>query len=300
MSCGLARAPTRRCPGPPPGRRRARRPKRLPRESRRRRRPIFASSVAAVVGRPLQLNGDQGQLLFSGPRQGSADRQIQLAGRGDFRSLAQVPDRHRRRSRRSRPRASDGRTDWNGTRRKSRLARFPSTFSTAPCWFPRRTRPAFSRRPIVRRAPADFGAPDGAGLENDAKSIERERARADAAAAESLRALQARLKGRPEAETSRATRQRFSRATRRRLPRLREGSSPRLLRFADGAGARRALAGRGSTRWSSVPPARIDGAADFISAFASVSVRARPGRERPWSAAAAARFSGGGPDAERI
>lgn len=48
-------------------------------------------------------------------------------------------------------------------------------------------------------SPAGLWGAQGAGLENDAKSIERERARADAAAAESLRALQARLKGRPEA-----------------------------------------------------------------------------------------------------
>ena len=60
-------------------------------------------------------------------------------------------------------------------------------------------------------SPGGLWGPDGASLENDAKSIERQRARADAAAARSLRTLQARLKGRPEADDWRATRAIFPR-----------------------------------------------------------------------------------------
>jgi hypothetical protein len=49
-------------------------------------------------------------------------------------------------------------------------------------------------------SPAGLWGPDGAELESDAKAIAKARARADAGATASLRALAARLKGRPEAD----------------------------------------------------------------------------------------------------
>jgi hypothetical protein len=49
-------------------------------------------------------------------------------------------------------------------------------------------------------SPSGLWGPDAASLESDAKSIERQRALAETAAAGFLHALEARLKGRPEAE----------------------------------------------------------------------------------------------------
>ena len=159
MSCGLARAQLV-LPGAA-----ARTPPGAPAEAPAPRKPekaaaVFASSVAAVVGRPLQLNGDQGQLLFSGRGKVLRIDKFSLPGEvisdPSRKCLIDI--------------VGEAPIETKSLGRPDGLARyeaeipacpFPSTWSRARRWFPRRTRPAFFRRPIARRAPPDFGAPRG-------------------------------------------------------------------------------------------------------------------------------------------
>ncbi len=299
MSCGLARAQLV-LPGAAVRRRRARRPS-APREQpeksaadlrlerRGRRRP-----AASARRQPRSI-------AVFGPRQASAHRQVQPARRGDFRPLAKVPDRHRRRS--------ADRDQESGTARRTGTVRGGNPGLPVFLRHSRRRR-AGSRAKRGVRFPGGrlSGEPQRPlGPRRGQSGKRRQIDRAANARAPTRRRREAFARSRrgskvgPRPKTSGARAERFRRATGRRLPRLREGSRARLLRFADGAGARRALAGRGSKRSSGVPPPRIDGAARrFISAFASVSVGARRRPRARVEARPSRRDFRGGRDAERI
>jgi len=160
-------------------------------------KPGFVSSSAAVVGRPLRLDGVQGQLLLS--NRGAALRIDKFSLPGELISdpsrkclidiVAEAPIETK----------SVGRPDG--------LARYEAAIPACPFVFDLLDGAVLvaARAACVflaadcQASPNGLWGPSAADLGNDAKAIERQRDEADAAAERSLRALQTRLKGRPEA-----------------------------------------------------------------------------------------------------
>ncbi|MGD0640440.1 MAG: hypothetical protein ABSC22_06805 [Roseiarcus sp.] len=197
MSCGLAHAQlvlpgaaARTPPGPPAEASVPRKPEKPT--------AAFASSVAAVVGRPLRLNGDQGQLLFSGRGRVLRIDKFSLPGEvisdSSRKCLIDI--------------VGEAPIETKSLGRPDGLERYEAEIPACPFSFdvldgavlvPAQNAACVFQAADCQASPAGLWGAEGAGLEGDAKSIERERARADAAASESLRALEARLKGRPEA-----------------------------------------------------------------------------------------------------
>jgi hypothetical protein len=159
----------------------------------------FASGGADIVGRPLRLNGNAGQLLFS--RRGKALRidKFSLAGEvisdPSRKCLIDI--------------VGDAPIEAKSLGRPDGLARYEAQIPACPFSFevldgavlvPAQNTACVFEAADCQASPGGLWGPDGANLENDAKSIERRRARADAAAAGGLRTLQTRFKGRPEAD----------------------------------------------------------------------------------------------------
>ncbi len=159
----------------------------------------FASGAADIVGRPLRLNGNAGQLLFS--RRGKVLRidKFSLAGEvisdPSRKCLIDI--------------VGDAPIEAKSLGRPDGLARYEAQIPACPFSFdlldgavlvPAQNTACVFQAADCQASPGGLWGPDGANLENDAKSIERRRARADAAAAGRLRTLQARFKGRPEAD----------------------------------------------------------------------------------------------------
>jgi hypothetical protein len=159
----------------------------------------FASGAAAVVGRPLRLNGNQGQLLFSGRGKVLRIDKFSLAGEvisdPSRKCLIDI--------------VGEAPIETKSLGRPEGLARYEAEIPACLFSFdlldgavlvPAQSTACVFQAADCQASPGGRWGPDGANLANDAKSIKRQRARAEAAAADSLHALQARLKGRPEAD----------------------------------------------------------------------------------------------------
>jgi hypothetical protein len=159
----------------------------------------FASGAAEVVGRPLRLNGNAGQLLFAGGGKGLRIDKLSLPGEvisdPSRKCLIDI--------------VGDAPIEAKSLGRPEGLARYEAEIPACLFSFelldgavlvPAQNTACVFQAADCQASPGGLWGPDGANLENDAKSIERQRARADAAAAGSLRTLQARLKGRPDAD----------------------------------------------------------------------------------------------------
>ncbi len=199
LSCGLARAQlalSGAAAPPPPGASAV-----GPAAARKSEKPAakFASGVAAVVGRPLRLNGSQGQLLFSGRDKALRIDKFRLPGEvisdPSRKCLIDI--------------VGDAPIETKSLGRPDGLARYEAEIPACLFSFdlldgavlvPAQSTACVFQAADCQASPGGLWGPDGAGLENDAKSIQRQRARAEAAAAASLRTLQARLKGQPEAD----------------------------------------------------------------------------------------------------
>ncbi len=159
----------------------------------------LASGVATVVGRPLRLNGSQGQLLLSGRGKTLRIDKFSLPGEvisnPSQKCLIDI--------------VGDAPIETKTLGRPDGLARYEAEIPACLFSFdlldgavlvPAQSAVCVFQAADCQASPGGLWGPDGDKLGGDVKSIERQRARADAAAAHSLRTLQARLKGRPEAE----------------------------------------------------------------------------------------------------
>ncbi|MGD0562882.1 MAG: hypothetical protein ABSA66_07295 [Roseiarcus sp.] len=159
----------------------------------------FASGAADIVGRPLRLNGNAGQLLFSGHGKVLRIDKFSLPGEvisdPSRKCLIDI--------------VGDAPIEAKSLGTPDGLARYEAEIPACLFSFdlldgavlvPAQNTACVFQAADCQASPGGLWGPDGANLENDAKSIERQRARADAAAAGSLRTLQARLKGQPEAD----------------------------------------------------------------------------------------------------
>ncbi len=158
-----------------------------------------ASGLAAVVGRPLRLEGGQGELLFSGRGKVLRIDKFSLPGEvisdPSRKCLIDI--------------VGDAPIETKSQGRPDGLARYEAEIPACLFAFdllegavlvPEQATACVFQAADCQASPAGLWGPDGAGLESDAKTIARDRARADAAAAASLEAIEARLKGRPEAD----------------------------------------------------------------------------------------------------
>ena len=161
----------------------------------------FVSVAAAVVGRPLRLNGVQGQLLFSSRAKGLRIDKFSLPGEvisdPSRKCLIEIVGKTAIETK------SLGRPDGL-ERYEAEIPACPFSFDlldgavlvapqNAACVFPAAD---------CQASPSGLWGPDGADLEGDAKSIGRQRALAEAATAASLHTLETRFKGRPEAQVA--------------------------------------------------------------------------------------------------
>ena len=159
----------------------------------------FAAGAAAVVGRPLRLNGSQGQLLLSRHGKGLRIDKFSLPGEvisdPSQKCLIDI--------------VGDTPIETKSLGRPDGLARYEAEIPACLFSFdlldgavlvPAQSAACVFQAADCQASPSGLWGPDGDNLESAAKSIERQRARADAAAARSLHRLQARLKGRPEAD----------------------------------------------------------------------------------------------------
>ncbi len=159
----------------------------------------FSVGPAAVIGRPLELDGKRGQLLLSGHGKVLRIDKFSLPGEvisdPSQKCLIDI--------------VGETPIEAKNIGRPDGLARYQAEIPACPFSFdlldgavlaPAQAQACVFQAADCQASPSGLWGPDGANLENDAKSIERERARADAAAAHSLRTLQDRLKGRPDAD----------------------------------------------------------------------------------------------------
>jgi hypothetical protein len=161
--------------------------------------PDFASSVAAVVGRPLRLDGSQGQLMFSGRGKTLRIDKFSLPGEvisdPSRKCLIEIIGKTPIETK------SLGRPDGL-ERYEAEIPACPFTFDVldGAVLAPAQNAACVFQAADCQASPSGLWGPQGADLESDAKSIGRQRARAETAAAGFLHTLEARLKGRPEAE----------------------------------------------------------------------------------------------------
>jgi hypothetical protein len=191
MSCGLARAqlllPGAVGPAPPGAQQ--------PDNST----PDFSSSAAAVVGRPLRLDGNQGQLLFSARGKLLRIDKFSLPGEvistPSRKCLIEIVGKAPIETK------SLGRPD-GPERYAAEIPACPFSFDLldGAVLVPAQSAACVFQAADCQASPSGLWGPDGDNLESDAKSILRQRALAEIAAAGFLRTLEARLKGRPEAE----------------------------------------------------------------------------------------------------
>ena len=160
--------------------------------------PGFISEVAAVVGRPLKLDGARGQLLFSGRGKVLRIDKFNLPGEvisdPSRKCLIGV--------------VADAPIETKSLGRPDGLARYEAGIPACPFVFDlldgavlvaQQNAACVFQAADCRASPSGLWGPGATELGNDAKAIERDRARADAAAERSVRALEAKLKGKPEA-----------------------------------------------------------------------------------------------------
>jgi len=159
----------------------------------------FSVGVAAVVGRPLRLDGKRGRLLLSGHGKLVRIDKFSLPGEvisdPSQKCLIDI--------------VGEAPIEAKNLGRPDGLARYQAEIPACPFSFdllygavlvPAQSQACVFQAADCQASPGGLWGPDGANLENDAKSIERQRARADAAAAHALRTLHERLKGQPEAD----------------------------------------------------------------------------------------------------
>ncbi|MGO9774236.1 MAG: hypothetical protein ACLPSW_32725 [Roseiarcus sp.] len=159
----------------------------------------FSVGVTAVVGRPLRLDGKRGRLLLSGHGKLVRIDKFSLPGEvisdPSQKCLIDI--------------VGEAPIEAKNLGRPDGLARYQAEIPACPFTFdlldgavlvPAQSQACVFQAADCQASPSGLWGPDAANLEADAKSIEHERARADAAATHSLRTLQERLKGRPEAD----------------------------------------------------------------------------------------------------
>jgi hypothetical protein len=159
----------------------------------------FASSEAAVVGRPLRLDGNHGQLLLSSHGKLLRIDKFSLPGEvistPSRKCLIEI--------------IGKAPIETKSLGRPDGLERYEAEIPACPFSFdlldgavlvPAQNAACVFQAADCQASPSGLWGPDAASLESDAKSIERQRALAETAAAGFLHALEARLKGRPEAE----------------------------------------------------------------------------------------------------
>jgi len=159
----------------------------------------FASGAADIVGRPLRLNGNAGQLLFSGHGKVLRIDKFSLPGEvisdPSRKCLIDI--------------VGDAPIEAKSLGTPDGLARYEAEIPACLFSFdlldgavlvPAQNTACVFQAADCQASPGGLWGPDAASLESDAKSIERQRALAETAAAGFLHALEARLKGRPEAE----------------------------------------------------------------------------------------------------
>ena len=158
----------------------------------------FASSAAAVVGRPRRLNGNQGPLLFSGRGKVLRIDKFSLPGEvisdPSRKCLIDI--------------VGEAPIETKSLGRPDGLERYEAEIPACLFSFdlldgavlvPAQNAACVFKAADCQASPSGLWGPEEANLEGDAKSIERRRALAETAAAGFLRTLEARLKGRPEA-----------------------------------------------------------------------------------------------------
>lgn len=161
----------------------------------------FAAPVSAVAGRPLQLNGNQGQLLLSSHGKTLRIDKLSLAGEvisdPSRKCLIDI--------------VGEAPIETKSLGKPDGLARFEAQIPACPFTFdvldgavlaPMQDRACVFQAADCQASPGGLWGPGADALRNDAKAIERRRSRAEAAAARGLKTLRAKLKGGPEADAA--------------------------------------------------------------------------------------------------
>ena len=187
----------------------------------------LAPSPHAVADKVLRLNGSQGQFLLSDRDKALRIEKLSLSGEvisdPSRKCLIDI--------------VADAPIETKSLGKPDGLARYEAEISRLHLHLRRAGRggagPPQDRACVFQAAdcqatPAGLWGPDPATLHSDAKAIGRQRLRSDEAADRTMRAIQTKLKGQPDAERDQARGRRSGGAPRRRLPQLHPGGR---LRF---------------------------------------------------------------------
>jgi hypothetical protein len=210
VSCGLARAqlvlpgspvanpPAASPPAPvPPG---AVAPAATPSARKTERLTAdFVSPTSAVAGRTLRLNGAQGQLILSGRGKDLRIDKLSLAGEvisePARKCLIDI--------------VGDAPIETRSLGRPDGLERYEAQVPACVFTFdvlegavlvPAQGAACVFQAADCQASPGGLWGPDASAPADDSKALARQRSRAEAAAGRALHAIQARLKGRPEAD----------------------------------------------------------------------------------------------------
>jgi hypothetical protein len=161
------------------------------------RRP--AATLRAIAGKPLLLGGRRGQLLFSERDKTLRIDKLSLAG-----EVISNPSRKCRIDI-----VADAPIETKSLDKPDGLARFKAEIPACPFTFDvlngavlalPQDRACVFRAADCQATPAGLWGPDPSTLHDSPKALRRQRSRADSAAERSLRAIQTRLKGSPDAD----------------------------------------------------------------------------------------------------
>ena len=159
----------------------------------------FTVSLASAVGHPLKLNGRDGELTLWGRDRALKIAKLTLAGEviSDPTQKCRIDI------------VGEEPIEAKSLGRPEGLARYEAEIPVCPFTFeviegavlaPQQNAACVFQAADCRASPGGLWGPDAASLSNEGKAIAQARAHADDAAAKLIKALDARLKGKPEAD----------------------------------------------------------------------------------------------------